>query len=878
MTTTSTYRLQLHEGFGFAAAAAVVPYLARLGVSHLYLSPILQAVAGSMHGYDVVDHSRISSDLGGREAFVDLVETAQEHGLGIVVDVVPNHMAFVAPESVNLPLWAVLRDGRDADTAQWFDIDWKAGGGRIGLPVLGDDLQTVLDAGELVIDEIPDPWAVHAAAADLGHRHHRSGLATGQGRPVTKVGHAVGQVSRLVGRRHAQAPVGEPSPAPVIRYHEHVYPIALGTEGDARPGDNDAAKVRAVLERQHYRLASWREKDDVLNYRRFFEVDGLIAVRVELPEVFDATHALLLELNHDGLIDGFRIDHPDGLADPSGYLQRLRKATRKGTLVWVEKILEGSEELPTDWKCAGTTGYDAMRAIQAALVDTAAEPTITATWLAAGGQGHIEEAVAEAKRLVVDQSLVPEVERLTRRAREANLDLDPDRLRAAVVELLVAGEVYRAYVRPDEGISAEARERLGEAFERAQGARPDLGPELRALMPLTVADHDDASTLDFSVRLQQTWGPVMAKGIEDTTFYRWHRLIALNEVGGDPADLDRPTVGEGSGADLLHRWARRQRADWPAGMTTLSTHDTKRSEDVRARILAVAGDPGAWQRCSDAAREAAQREDIDGPTAHLVWQTMLGVGRIASERIDEYLVKALREAKLHTAWVDGDPDYERRVLDFAHELRDGGAVHEAIDAALAANAEAVRAVTLAAKALALTLPGIPDTYQGCEVVDLSLVDPDNRRPVDYDYRSALLERLDASAGEGADTGQAGPVGDLDAEKLWLTSRLLRLRAAHEAVFEGGYEVLADGDHVFGFVRTAGVGRLAGVLGRANHDAVATLVTRAPTRLDAFGGWGEQRVELPEGQWRDVLSGADHSGSVLCSELFARYPVAVLLRG
>lgn len=918
MPFTSTYRLQLHEGFGFCAAREVVPYLARLGVSHLYLSPILQAVAGSMHGYDVVDHSRVNSELGGYNAYVELVEEAKAHDLGIVVDVVPNHMAFVAPESVNLPLWAVLRDGRDADTAHWFDIDWKAGGGRIGLPVLGEDLQTVLESGELVIDEIPDPWAVHAASADLGHRSR----ARSSGGPV----------SRLVSRRNAPEVLAEPTPALVVRYHEHVYPIALGTEGDARPGDSDAATVRNVLERQHYRLASWRDKDDVLNYRRFFEVDGLIAVRVELPDVFDATHELLLELNHDGLIDGFRIDHPDGLADPGGYLQRLHKAARKGTPVWVEKILEGSEDLPTDWKCAGTTGYDAMRAVQAAVVDTADEPTLTAAWVAAGGTADIEEEVVSAKRQVVDQSLVPEVERLTRRAREANLELDPERLRAAVVELLVAGEVYRAYLRPDEGISAEARERLSEAFARAIASRPDLGEELRALVPLTVAHHDDPSTLDFSVRLQQTWGPVMAKGIEDTTFYRWHRLIALNEVGGDPTDLDRPTTGPESGAQLLHDWAARQTAHWPVGMTTLSTHDTKRSEDVRARILAVAGDAQAWAACSQATLEAAQAAGVDGQTAHLVWQTILGVGPISSERLDGYLEKALREAKLHTAWVDGDPDYEARVLDFAHTLRDAGPVHDAIEAAVVGNAEAIRATILTAKALALTMPGMPDTYQGCEIVDLSLVDPDNRRPVDYAAREQLLARLDAAAAAdgvpapGAEPAESaehvvpsepsepselagpaepvavpdaavaadpaaaadpevaadgaggwGPVGDLDAEKLWLTSRLLRLRREHPEPFDGDYEPLATEEHLIGYVRTATVGRLASVLRRTSDEAVAVLVTRAPARLAAAGGWGDQAVELPEGTWLDVLSGARHTGGVAASDVFWRYPVAVLHR-
>ena len=392
MKVTGTYRLQLHSGFGFAEAESVVPYIANLGASHLYLSPILQAARGSTHGYDVVDHTRISAELGGREGFESLAAAAKAHGLGIIVDVVPNHMAFVAPESDNRPLWEVLRDGRDAPTAEWFDIDWRAGGGRLGLPLLGSDLESVLEAGELSIDRIEVP--------------HSDGL--------TEL---------------------------VIRYHDHVFPVAIGTEGDASVGDTDAATLRTVLDRQHYRLASWRDKDDVLNYRRFFEVDGLIAVRVELKEVFEATHGLLIELHREGLIDGFRIDHPDGLADPGAYLDHLNAATKRGTPVYVEKILEGAENLPTDWACSGTTGYDGLRAVSAALVDTAAAPVVTAEWDASGGEHTVAEASETAKRQVVDASLGPEVERLTRRAREVLPDLEVERLRAAIVELLVSGGI-----------------------------------------------------------------------------------------------------------------------------------------------------------------------------------------------------------------------------------------------------------------------------------------------------------------------------------------------------------------------------------------------------------------------------------------------------
>ncbi|TQJ15848.1 maltooligosyl trehalose synthase [Yimella lutea] len=795
MPFTSTYRLQLHSGFTFADAAQQVPYLAELGISHLYLSPILTAVPGSMHGYDVVDHTRINPELGGEDGFRELAEKTHALGLGIVVDVVPNHMAFVAPEYLNRPLWEVLRDGRDASTEQWFDIDWKVGGGRIGLPVLGRSLAEVLEAGELTLDTF-----------DSGE--------------------------------------------PVLRYYEHVWPVALGTE----EGD-----VAQVLDRQHYRLASWREKDEVLNYRRFFEVDGLIAVRVELPEVFDATHELLVRLHHEGLIDGFRIDHPDGLADPSGYLERLTSACKKDTPIWTEKILEGDERLPTDWKCAGTTGYDALRVVQAAFTDSASADVLDETWIAAGGNPDFHAIVQDSKRWIVTHALAPEVDRLTRRAREALPDLDPERLREAVVELLVAGEVYRAYVQPDQRLTPAARARLREAFTAAVEARPQLQHEIESLIPVTLLADDDESATDFAIRLQQTWGPVMAKGIEDTTFYRYHRLVALNEVGSDP------TLVAGASPDLLHQWAVYQQRNWPRTMTSLSTHDTKRSEDVRARILAVAGEPSAWQELSASAAALAQGH-IDGPTAHLVWQTLFGVGEIDDERLTGYLEKALREGKEHTAWVDGDAEYEARVIAFAERLRDD-AGHSALSTRIEADlAESIRAITLGTKLIQLMLPGVPDTYQGTEYVNLSLVDPDNRRPVEYSERAQTLGTHETP--------------DLDSEKQFVVQSALLTRQRHPEVFgdSGGYTPIeSDSPHLLGFVRNYAPGLVSGVLRREQPAAVAVLATRTPSRLALEGGWADATVELPEGTWTDLLSGRLYDGGrhVRCADLFTTMPVALL---
>ena len=784
---TATYRLQLHAGFTFADAEAVVPYLADLGVTHVYLSPVLAAVPGSAHGYDVLDHTRINPELGGETGLLSLASTARTHGLGLVVDVVPNHMALVAPESANAPLWELLSGGREASTAHWFDIDWDAGDGKVGLPLLGDSLDTVLAQGDLRLDE-------------------QDGVQ-------------------------------------VLRYHDHVFPVAEGT-WDGNPD----ADVAAVLSVQHYRLAGWRERDDVLNYRRFFDVDSLIAVRVEDPDVFEATHRLLIDLNQRGVVEGYRIDHPDGLADPEGYVERLRGALLPGTAIWVEKILESDEQLPR-WACDGTTGYDATRVVSVALLDRAVAPALTRYWEETGSTARLEDVVAASKRQVVDEVLVPETRRLARVASQALPHLDKSRLHEAVVELLVACDVYRAYVRPGHPVGEDARHRLDKAFDAAGAARPDLKVELGQLVELATANRDDAPAVDFAVRLQQTWGPVMAKGIEDTAFYRWHRLVALSEVGGDPLLLDD------AGPEPMHEWAVGQQESWPMGMTTLSTHDTKRSEDVRARLVALAGDAESWGRCSDEFAVDALELGVDLPTAHLVWQTLAGVGPISADRLTAYLVKAMRESKEHTTWLDVDADYEARVLALAASAQKPGRLKALVDTAVDHNRQAIRAVVLGQKLLQLTLPGTPDTYQGCELVDLSLVDPDNRRPVDYDVRRERLAHV-----------RNGSPRDLDDEKLLVTHKALVLRREMRASFAdaGDYQpLIGSSRHLVGFLR---------------GGDVAVLATRAPRRLDVGGGWGSATFTVPDGLWRDELTGAMFNGGPnRCADVFTQLPVALMRR-
>ena len=808
---TATFRMQLHRGFTCDDAVEVLPYVEALGASHVYLSPVLTAVPGSEHGYDVLDHTRVSDELGGRAALERLADAAHARGMGVIVDVVPNHMAIVPQVWRNAPLWEVLREGSTAPRAHWFDVDWAHLADRFGLPVLGQPLPDAVAAGEITV----------------GTGREDEGPAAG---------------------------------LPVVRYYEHVLPLAMGTEHLTGTGDPDPDALLALLDAQHWLLAHWQDAPEVLNYRRFFEVDGLIGVRVEHPDVFEATHAELLDLHHRGVVDGFRIDHPDGLADPGRYLDMLAARTRPGTPVWVEKILEGDERLPASWSCEGTTGYDANAALTGALVDPTTAEVVSTAWFATGGEPDLAVEVERCKRTAVDELLQPEVNRLLRRAREALPHLDGHRLRAALVELLVDVHVYRAYVRPGDPGHADdesLHRPLLDAIDRARAARPDLLTEVDALGEVLLRPDgtaaDPAAASDLAVRFQQTTGPVMAKGIEDTAFYRWHRLVALNEVGADPAVGERPEEAVAA----LHTWAAHQADHWPRGMTTLSTHDTKRSEDVRARILAVAGDADAWRALSAAGAAAAQRHGVDAPTAHLVWQTLVGAGRVSPERLHDYLTKALREAKLHTTWVAPDEDYEARVLALAHDMAGDGEVSALIGAAVRDNALTIRTLTLAQKLLQLTLPGVPDTYQGSGVVDLSLVDPDNRRPVDYAERTERLVRLDAE----------GRPQDLSDEILWVTSRVLRLRTwLPQAYGPGaGYEALDAGEHVLGFVR---------------GGVAATLTIRAPRALGARGGLGETRVPLPSGHWRDALTGADHhvgEDGVPAVDVFAVSPAALLVR-
>jgi (1->4)-alpha-D-glucan 1-alpha-D-glucosylmutase len=744
---TSTYRLQVAADFDLTAAAAVCDYLADLGVGAVYCSPLLQASAGSPHGYDTVDHARIDAARGGRDAWVALLAAARRHGLGLVVDIVPNH-AGIEQAVENAAWWDVLRLGRSSPYAPWFDIGWDTG--PIQLPVLEDDF---------------DPSQL-----------------------------------RLVGDE--------------LHYLDHRFPVAPDTLGGS---------PAQVHRRQAYRLVNLRRADTDLNYRRFFAVSTLAGLRVEDEQVFEATHREILRwIDQDG-IDGLRVDHPDGLLDPGGYLQRVRQAAPHAWIT-VEKILEPGEELPPTWPVAGTTGYDALHEVSNLFVDPADEQPMTELYRELTGDGRsYAEHVESGKRRQVSTIMRAEVARLARLA-PAIHDAQP-----ALAELLVAFPVYRSYL-------PLGAEHLAEASRTAQGRRPALAASIAA-----VADRLADPADELARRFQQTSGAVMAKGVEDTAYYRYTRFIGLNEVGGDPACFGAPVAD-------FHGAQRERLRHWPTSMTTLSTHDTKRSEDVRAQLFVLAELPAEWGRV---VRMVTEVLPLPNPAfGYLLWQTLAGTGFIERSRMHAYAEKAMREAAEGTDWIDPNEAFESAVHSAVDTAYDDPTLRRPLEAFLRRIAPFARSNSLSQKLVALTMPGVPDVYQGTELHDDSLVDPDNRRRVDFGTRRHLLNAA------------AGPAGRIVDDKLAVVAAALRTRRDRPELFTR-YDLCAvTGDgarHVVAFDRGGAI----------------TVATRLPASLAARGGWGDTRLELG-GRYRDAVTGRSRSGWTSVGDLLADLPVALLV--
>ncbi|MUL63618.1 malto-oligosyltrehalose synthase [Mycobacterium sp. CBMA 234] len=743
----STYRLQMRsDGMTFDDALELLPYLDDLGVSHLYLSPVLTAVTGSTHGYDVTDPTTVSVGLGGPEGFSRLAAAARARGMGLIVDIVPNHVGVERPEQ-NPWWWDVLTHGRESTFSSYFDIDWDHDpDGRIVLPVLGSES----DVDALVVD-------------------------------------------------------GE-----VLRLGERVWPIRPGT------GAGTATEVHA---RQPYRLMGWRS--DACGYRRFFSITSLAAKRQEDPAVFDASHAEIGRWFREGLVDGLRVDHIDGLTDPAGYLARLRELTGLDPWIVAEKILAPGEPLEPNLPINGTTGYDALREIGGLFVDPDGAGALTALAAETRCDAH------ELKIGAAAETLANELARLHRSIERATGIGDPT-LPRAIAALLSHVDVYRTDYR---SLSAVLPQAISETIAAA--------PELAASVGLIVAavNHPEPAA-----RLQQLCGAVTAKAIEDTMFYRDARLVSLNEVGGAPARFGM------SAAEFHHRAAVRQR-DWPTTMVCLSTHDTKRSEDVRARITALS-------QCADQWAQRVRRWNVvcvppDEGTALFVWQNIIGVwptsGEVSDQlrdRLQSYAEKAIREAQLHTSWEQPDRDFEDAVRAWIDDLLDGPVATE-ITTFVGQFDAAARSDALAQKLLALTVPGIPDVYQGTELFDDSLVDPDNRRPVDFVIRRAELAALNHP-------------------KIRVVAAALRSRRDRtDTYLSGGYTpAFAAGtaaDHVIAFQR---------------GTDVLVAVPRWTLKLDETG-WGDTALALPAGEWTDRLTGTTWSGTVTADALFAELPGVLL---
>jgi (1->4)-alpha-D-glucan 1-alpha-D-glucosylmutase len=807
LVPSSTYRVQFSADTTFADGIALLPYLQMLGVGALYASPLLEAGAWSNHGYDVVDPTRVSAERGGEEQRAALLAEVRKRDLGFLLDIVPNHVGVDVAKD-NPWWWDVLTHGRGSRFASYFDIDWAgddSSGGPLLLPVLGAeadpaDEEKVL-AGEVML-------------SDDGTE---------------------------------------------LRYYEHAFPVAPGS------GEGTVPEVHA---RQHYRLTSWKRGAAELTYRRFFDISTLAAVRVEDPEVFAATHGEVLRWVHAGQVDGLRVDHPDGLSDPGGYMRRLRAALGNDRWLVVEKILAVGEELPTSWPVDGTSGYEALREICGVFVDPDGAGLLTQ--LAAEHTGRKENAHAvehAARREVADTILAAEVRRIAalvpvpqipdlsglQQGGHAAIPLKQghpaatptDRVREAVAELLCGFPVYRSYL-------PEGRAALDTAVSVAITHRPDLADVVRAIAAAMLAEPDGL----LATRVQQTSGMVMAKGVEDTAFYRYNRFVALNEVGGDP---DRFGV---SPAEFHDRNAGRV-AGRPETMTTLSTHDTKRSEDVRARLAVIAEVPGEW---GPRLREWAAAQPLpDRSLDLLAWQNLVGAWPIPADRMAAYLGKAAKEAKLVTSHVDANAEVDAAIAAWPERVLADAATAGAV-AEFAARIDGPgRSNSLGQKLLQITGPGVPDVYQGTELYEYSLVDPDNRRPIDWTLRRELLERLDGGWLPEFGAADVDPDG---AVKLLVTSRALRLRRERPQLFAGYRAVPAEGPaaaHAVAFSRS---------------PSLVAVATRLPVGLAARGGWADTVLPLPDGatEWTDVITGAPVDGAAPRLEhLLARYPVALLIR-
>lgn len=830
---SSTYRLQLRNGMTFEHARKLVPYWQDLGISHLYLSPIFTAVSGSTHGYDVTDANEIDPAIGGRGDFEMLVSAVKAAGMGVILDIVPNHMAA----SLENRWWRnVLELGAASPHADVFDIDWSQ---RLTLPQLGASFDEVLEAGDLrlVFDE------VH------------------------------GNLS--LGYFDTLFPLRPESREQVLRRVDDLRPNTLAALSE----NHDF--LRELHDEQHWRLMNWRDGATDLSYRRFFEVTGLVGVRVEDEAVFSATHALILELVAKGMVDGLRIDHIDGLSDPRDYLEKLRQAVGPDIYLVVEKILGPEEVLPETWPVSGTTGYEFIAAMPHLFVDADGLARLDGHYRAlAGENGDFDTVLAASKTLMANRNFAGEVSRLARLAASC-FDGTADADFSEVIRRLLAGfSVYRTYG-TEGNLEPQDEEVLAEALQRLTGERRE-DPGLDKIVRLLTGEMNSAVAREFRFRFQQLSGPIMAKSMEDTAFYRYNRLIALNEVGGEP---NAPPLGVAHFHDLMQQRLSTQ----PHGLSASSTHDTKRGEDARARLYAISEGADDWAMAVERWRDMNQvsLSPLSGgsaPEADVEWllyQSLAGLWPAddpepdldaLSDRLAAYVEKAMREAKLRTDWNGPDADYEEAVAAYARHLlsAENRAFRDDFSNTLLPFVASGNVNSLAQTLIKLLAPGIPDIYQGAEAMDQSLVDPDNRRVPNFAALSTIP------------TWQAVPSGeDIATAKRAVIRAVLRFRQSHQQLFtEGGYLPLAvtgaRRDHVVAFAREhAGLFAIT-VVPRLLHTKIDPKTLCAPAEF-----WADTELVLPEGLDGDKIDllgklPIQPGGRVKLATLLSQQPISVLI--
>jgi (1->4)-alpha-D-glucan 1-alpha-D-glucosylmutase len=807
---TSTYRVQLNANFTFHDVAGIAGYLADLGISHVYCPPYLQAHTGSTHGYDVVDHSRLSEELGGPAGFERMVTALREHGLSHIVDIVPNHVSVAG--RTNRAWWDVLKKGRASRYAGFFDIEWERVSadliGKVLVPILGDETDAVVERGEIEVNV-----------------------------------------------------EGE---EPVVRYFEHELPVADGTlPTDTSLPSTDPELVRALLNEQHYVLAHWRRARRHLNYRRFFDINTLAALRMEQPGVFEETHELILGLIREGKLDGLRVDHIDGLYDPAAYLQRLRDEA--GGYIVVEKILEPGEELP-EWPIEGTTGYDFMNVVGGLYVDPLAENRMHDIYESfIGEQVALDRMTLEKKYLLMRNVMVSDITRLNAQLKDVfsaagwnDLPEVDNHLRDALCETIASFHVYRTYVSSSGAPNAADVQRIRRAIEEAKPRRTYIDARIfDRIEEVLLLEAGGEPGRAFAMRFQQTTGPIMAKSVEDTVFYNFNRLVALNEVGGDPGRF-------GIGPAAFHVTARRAQETWPLSMTATSTHDTKRGEDTRLRISALSEIPDAWAAAVARWGKIAERhrsdEMPDLNAIYLLFQTLVGAWPLETERAVAYMQKASKEAKRYTSWTDPVPAYDEALEAFVRALLADEEFTRDLEALVEPLIVPARRSSLAQTLIRLTYPGVPDTYQGTELWAHTLVDPDNRRPVDHAARRELLAEID-----GLDARELWPDQGDGRAKLLVTARALAARKKSPDAFgaDSAYEPLvATGsgtEHVVAYLR---------------GPRFAVLTTRLNVNVDRY--LPGTTVELAPGEWTDAFTGRSVAGGVLeVPDLLDAFPVALL---